>query len=175
METCEQWVPKLRAILAQHVRMRRYILIFVGVVLIALALLPSREGFQQPMFNSTAAKTLVDNAQVYARNYPNDSVGVAYATAVHPLYEEVVKFSNPMTMAGTWAGGLEMLVPPADLLSEYNTSLATTFGFPVPAGAPGTDCTPSRPRGSTTVAPSPAMCQYFCASGMAAPDSSVCA
>ena len=155
--------------------MHRYILILVGLVLIALALLPSRDGFQQPMFNSTAAKALVDNAQTYATNYPDDPVGIAYATAVHPLYEEVVKFSNPMTMAGTWAGGLEMLMPPTDLLSEYNTSLATTFGFPVPTGAPGIPCTPSRPRGSTTVAPSPTMCQYFCASGMAAPGSSMCA
>ena len=157
------------------------VLVHAAIFAIILTMIKSvKEGFQTvaPFYNPAAAANLISAAATYIKDQAMDPLARPYLDGLTKAKGEAEKEGRTnIQSAGTWAGALENLVPPAQLRAAFAANLATTYGFAAPSKAAGAVCTKDRPLSSRDVAPQPSMCKYVCLSGHGDPSTTgfVCA
>lgn len=150
------------------------ILVHAIVFALILTLIKSvKEGFQMtttPFYNPSEADSLISAATAYSNEQPADPLAKPYHEGLTKAkHDAETQGRTNIQSAGTWAGALENLDPPAQLRAAFATNLAATYGFPPPSKAAGAACVKDRPLGSREVAPEPDMCKYSCMSGHGVP------
>ena len=169
-------LPPIGKMFMSHKTSVTAILVHAAIFATILTLIKSvKEGFQTimlPSYNSVAAAALITEATGYAKDQSSDPLAQPYLDGLTKA-KSAAETPNrtDIQSAGTWAGALENLVPPAQLRPSFSTNLAITYGFNKPSKAAGAACAKDRPLGSREVAPEPGMCKYSCVSGHGVPAS----
>jgi hypothetical protein len=176
-------LPPVGKIFMSHKTSIAAVLVHATVFVLILTMIKSvKEGFQMvmtPFYDAAAAANLISAATTYKNENLSDPLAQPYLDKLLKAQKDSETEGRAnIQSAGTWAGALENMVPPAQLRSAFSENLAATYGFEKPSKEAGVECLKDRPLGSREVAPEPGMCKYACKSGHGVPASNttlVCA